>query len=158
MLPPMKAPKVTAGLTWPPEMLAEMDTATKRPKACARAAATSPDGVVEPSWVSLLNAMPEPSPANTNMRVDMNSANADFRASGWAASSGLPTAIFLNGMVVDRLMSVVATTFTVHSQSQPLALVLGTALRFSAGAFILNVTRANAPAAAGFRSRMRMAK
>jgi hypothetical protein len=47
-------------------------------------------------------------------------------------------------------MSVVATTFTVHSQSMPLALVLGTFLCFSAGAFILNVTRANAPAAADF--------
>jgi hypothetical protein len=47
-------------------------------------------------------------------------------------------------------MSVVATMFTIHSQSLPLALVLGTALHFSTGAFILNVTRANAPAATGF--------
>jgi hypothetical protein len=96
MLPSTKVLKVTARLTWPLEMLA----ATKRPKGCARATATSPARFVESLLVSLLKAMSEPSPANTNVRVDMNSANADFKASGWAASSGLPMAIFLNGMVV----------------------------------------------------------
>ena len=82
MLPPTKAPKVTAGLTWPPEMLAPTATATKRAKAWAREAATSPAGVVEALSVSLLKAMPEPSPAKTKMSVEMNSAKAAFKASG----------------------------------------------------------------------------
>lgn len=30
--PPRAIPKVTAGLTWPPEMLAPTETATKRAK------------------------------------------------------------------------------------------------------------------------------
>lgn len=33
MWPPTKAPKVTAGLTWPPEMFAPTETATKSAKA-----------------------------------------------------------------------------------------------------------------------------
>lgn len=53
MLPPTKAPKVTAGLTWPPEMLAATETATKRPKPCAIDAEISPAGVVEAPPVSL---------------------------------------------------------------------------------------------------------
>lgn len=53
MLPPMKAPKVTAGLTWPPEMLAPTETATKSAKACAMAAEIKPAGVLAPSPVSL---------------------------------------------------------------------------------------------------------
>lgn len=53
MWPPMKAPKVTAGLTWPPEMLAPTETATKRAKACDSDAATKPAGVAEPLSVSL---------------------------------------------------------------------------------------------------------
>ncbi|RWW34864.1 hypothetical protein GW17_00000338 [Ensete ventricosum] len=53
MLPPRKAPKVTAGLTWPPEMLAPTATATKRPNPWAKDAATTPAGVAEPSSVSL---------------------------------------------------------------------------------------------------------
>ncbi|CAA7410547.1 unnamed protein product [Spirodela intermedia] len=32
MFPPRKMPKVTAGLTWPPEMLAPAATATNRAK------------------------------------------------------------------------------------------------------------------------------
>ncbi|RRT81904.1 hypothetical protein B296_00000410 [Ensete ventricosum] len=44
MWPPTASPKVTAGLRWPPEMLAAMDTPTKRPKPCARATATRPAG------------------------------------------------------------------------------------------------------------------
>ena len=32
MFPPTKAPKVTAGLRWPPEMLAPVETPTKRAK------------------------------------------------------------------------------------------------------------------------------
>lgn len=98
MLPPTKAPKVTAGLTWPPEMLAPTETATKRAKAWATEAATRPEGVLAPLWVSLLKAMPEPSPAKTNIRVEMNSARAALRASGWVASRGWPTAMFLIGM------------------------------------------------------------
>lgn len=40
--PPTANPKVTAGLTWPPEMLAPIETATKRANAWATAIATSP--------------------------------------------------------------------------------------------------------------------
>ena len=53
MWPPRKAPNVTAGFTWPPEMFAPIATATNSAKAWARAAATSPAGVVDPSSVSL---------------------------------------------------------------------------------------------------------
>lgn len=53
MFPPINAPKVTAGFTCPPEMFAPTETATKRANACANAAATSPDGVVDPLSVSL---------------------------------------------------------------------------------------------------------
>lgn len=53
MFPPMNAPKVTAGFTCPPEMLAPTETATKRANACDNAAATSPEGVVAPFSVSL---------------------------------------------------------------------------------------------------------
>lgn len=53
MFPPMKAPNVTAGLTWPPEMLAPTETATNSANACANAAATRPAGVLDPLSVSL---------------------------------------------------------------------------------------------------------
>lgn len=53
MWPPMKAPNVTAGLTWPPEMLAPTETATKRANAWDSDAATTPAGVAEPLSVSL---------------------------------------------------------------------------------------------------------
>lgn len=53
MWPPTKAPKVTAGFTCPPEMLAPTETATNRAKAWATDAATRPAGVVEPLSVSL---------------------------------------------------------------------------------------------------------
>lgn len=43
--------------------------------------------------VIILNAMPEPSPAKTKMSMEMNSANAALRVSGWPASTGDPTAI-----------------------------------------------------------------
>lgn len=82
MLPPTKAPKVTAGLTWPPEMLAPTETATKRAKAWAMEAEMRPAGVVAPPSVSLLKAMPEPWPAKTKIKVEMNSANPAFKASG----------------------------------------------------------------------------
>ena len=82
MWPPMHAPKVTAGLTWPPEMLALMETATNKAKAWASAAETSPAGVVDPLFVILLKAIPEPSPAKTKIRVEMNSAKAALRAFG----------------------------------------------------------------------------
>lgn len=59
IFPPTKAPKVTAGLTWPPEMLAPTETATNNPKACAMEAEIRPAGVATPS-VSLLKAIPEP--------------------------------------------------------------------------------------------------
>lgn len=48
----MKAPKVTAGFTWPPEMLAPTETATKSAKACAIDAAIRPAGVAAPPSVS----------------------------------------------------------------------------------------------------------
>ncbi|KAL8129900.1 hypothetical protein V2J09_019055 [Rumex salicifolius] len=46
----------------------------------------------------LLNAIPEPSPAKTKMRTEMNSANAAFRASAWPYSAADPIAIL--GIVV----------------------------------------------------------
>lgn len=42
--PPSANPKVTAGLTWPPEMLAPTETATNRAKPWQIAMATSPAG------------------------------------------------------------------------------------------------------------------
>lgn len=42
--PPRAKPKVTAGLTWPPEMLAPTATATKRPNPWQIAMATRPAG------------------------------------------------------------------------------------------------------------------
>lgn len=58
-------------------------------------------GEVGELWVSLEKARPEPWPAKTKIRVEMNSAKAAFRAAGWVASSGRPTAITIlwNGMV-----------------------------------------------------------
>uniref|UniRef100_A0A2P2J5B9 Tonoplast intrinsic protein n=1 Tax=Rhizophora mucronata TaxID=61149 RepID=A0A2P2J5B9_RHIMU len=100
MFPPMKAPNVTAGLTWPPEMLAPTETATKRPKAWAIDAEIRPAGVVEPLSVSLLKAIPDPWPAKTKIRVEMNSASAALHASGWVASWGWPMAMFRIGMFV----------------------------------------------------------
>jgi len=49
----MNAPKVTAGLTCPPEMLAPTETATKSANACDSDAATNPAGVAAPLFVSL---------------------------------------------------------------------------------------------------------
>ena len=37
--------------------------------------------------------MPEPSPAKTKIRTEMNSARAAFRVSAWPNSAGLPIAI-----------------------------------------------------------------
>lgn len=53
MLPPRKAPKVTAGLQWPPEMLALVATTTNKPNACASATTISPAGDVGAFDVSL---------------------------------------------------------------------------------------------------------
>lgn len=53
MLPPTKAPNVTAGLTCPPEMFAPTETATNSAKAWDNAAAIRPDGVVPAPCVSL---------------------------------------------------------------------------------------------------------
>jgi len=82
MLPPRKAPKVTAGLQWPPEMLALVATATNKPNACASATAISPAGDVGAFDVSLLYAIVDPCPANTKIKVLMNSANAALNALG----------------------------------------------------------------------------
>lgn len=63
MWPPTKAPNVTAGFTWPPDMLAPTEIATKSAKACAREAAMRPAGVVDPLSVSL------PAKRNTNSSI-----------------------------------------------------------------------------------------
>lgn len=44
-------------------------------------------------------AMPEPSPAKTKMSMEMNSATAALRASGWLASAGDPIVILASGIV-----------------------------------------------------------
>lgn len=49
---------------------------------------------------NLLKAIPEPSPAKTKMRVEMNSAKAALRASGCPNSPADPTAILLTGIFV----------------------------------------------------------
>nr|GEU64495.1 aquaporin TIP1-1-like [Tanacetum cinerariifolium] len=54
--------------TCPPEILAAIATATNNPKACERAAATSPDGLVGPPFVSFPKAMPDPSTRFTSWR------------------------------------------------------------------------------------------
>lgn len=51
--PPRANPKVTAGLTWPPEMLAPIATATKRANPWQTAMATSPSGSRAASVVNL---------------------------------------------------------------------------------------------------------
>lgn len=51
--PPRANPKVTAGLTWPPEMLAPTATATNRANPWQIAMATSPDGSSAASAVIL---------------------------------------------------------------------------------------------------------
>ncbi|WOL06183.1 hypothetical protein Cni_G14915 [Canna indica] len=103
----MNSPKVTAGLTWPPEMFAPTATATMRAKACPRAAAISPAGVVAPPPVrqlacdrkirkrrgGVLKAMPEPWPAKKKIRVEINSASAALSTSVWVASPRVPMAI-----------------------------------------------------------------
>lgn len=53
MFPPTKAPNVTAGFTWPPEILAPTETATMSAKPWDNAAAIRPDAVLEPSFVIL---------------------------------------------------------------------------------------------------------
>lgn len=53
---------------------------------------------MEIKWKILLKAMPEPSPAKTKMRVEMNSAKAALSASGWLASPADPIAILLTGI------------------------------------------------------------
>ena len=53
MWPPRANPKVTAGLTWPPEMLAPTETATKRAKPWQIATATNPVGSRAASDVNL---------------------------------------------------------------------------------------------------------
>lgn len=66
MWPPTKAPNVTAGLTWPPEMFAPTETATNSPKAWARDACTRPAGVDDPLSVSLSAEKPTISPFKSN--------------------------------------------------------------------------------------------
>lgn len=51
--PPRANPKVTAGLTWPPEMLAPTETATNRAKPWHIAMATRPAGSRAASDVNL---------------------------------------------------------------------------------------------------------
>lgn len=53
MWPPRAKPKVTAGLTWPPEMLAPTETATNRAKPWQIATATNPAGSRAASDVNL---------------------------------------------------------------------------------------------------------
>lgn len=47
----------------------------------------------------ILKAMPEPSPAKTKMRTEMNSARAALRASGCPNSAGFPIAILETGIL-----------------------------------------------------------
>lgn len=56
MCPQTKAPSVTAGLTWPPEMLAPTETATKSANACAKADANR---LVAGSTSAILSAQRE---------------------------------------------------------------------------------------------------
>lgn len=42
--------------------------------------------------------MPEPSPAKTNISIEMNSARAAFSASAWPNSEGFPMAILEIGI------------------------------------------------------------
>lgn len=56
-----------------PEILAVVDTPTKRPNACANEAMVIPWGVLGPFSVSLVKAIPEPCPAKTKINVLMNS-------------------------------------------------------------------------------------
>lgn len=53
MWPPRANPKVTAGFTWPPEMLAPTETATNRAKPWQTATATNPAGSSGASDVNL---------------------------------------------------------------------------------------------------------
>lgn len=46
--------------------------------------------------------MPEPSPAKTNISMEMNSATAALMASGWVASAVDPTAILAIGILVRK--------------------------------------------------------
>ena len=57
-----------------------------------------------------LKAMPEPWPAKTKMRVEMNSANAALRAPGWYTSWWLPTAILVIGIFTASGLSLALTT------------------------------------------------
>ena len=59
--PPRASPNVTAGLTWPPEMLAPTATATKRAKPWQMATATSPAGSRAALDVNLSVKMAKPS-------------------------------------------------------------------------------------------------
>lgn len=56
--PPRANPKVTAGLTCPPEMLAAIDTATKRANPWQIATATRPEGSRAESDVNLSAVKP----------------------------------------------------------------------------------------------------
>jgi hypothetical protein len=53
MWPPMAKANVTAGLTWPPETSAAMNTAAKSPKDCATAVATRDEALDVTSGVSI---------------------------------------------------------------------------------------------------------
>lgn len=53
MFPPTKAPNVTAGFTWPPDMFAPTETATKSANAWDNDATMRPAGVAGPLLVSL---------------------------------------------------------------------------------------------------------
>lgn len=62
--PPRANPNVTAGFTWPPEMLAPTETATKRAKPWQMAMATSPAGSRAASDVNLSVKMEKTSELN----------------------------------------------------------------------------------------------
>lgn len=133
-------------MTWPPEMFAPTATATNRAKPWAMEAEMRPAGVVAPLLVSLLKAMLEPEPAKTKMRVDMNSANAAFKVSGCVASSGLPTAMFLTGILWGVLREQ-----RVQEERAPVSTSHFSARGESEGclSFILRVTRLTKQAIAG---------
>lgn len=103
--PPTKAPNVTAGFKWPPEMLAALATPAQTPNPWANAAITIPVGVLGPLPVSLLKAMPEPSPAKTNIRVQKNSANGALN---------IARGVFPEGMIVIRLIGIVMRWITIN--------------------------------------------
>jgi hypothetical protein len=61
--------------------------------------------------------MPEPSPANTKITMEMNSASAAFQASGWLASAGDPIAILDTGIFFSFYLFLLYRNFFLFVQS-----------------------------------------